>query len=183
MRNAADYAEPLTKKGGNGEDSARRVLFVCTGNTCRSPMAAALLNHLSVRHKGSSAYTEDSNGQPRYIATSAGLYAAEGDPITPLAANALCEAGVVDTPSNPYKTHRAHRVSEADVAAADVIVAITASHAMELMLRFPDAASRICTLPMDIADPFGGSAEDYRTCLAQLRFCLQSAFLSQEETP
>ena len=183
MRKAADCAAPLTEKAGNGEDLVRRVLFVCTGNTCRSPMAAALLNHLSMPREVCSACAEDPDRSPHYVATSAGLYAAEGDPITPAAVDALCAAGVASTPSNSYKTHRAHRVSEADVAAADLIVAITASHAMELMLRFPDAASRICTLPMDIADPFGGSAEDYRTCLAQLRYCLQLVFFAQEQIP
>ena len=166
-----------------GKDEPRHtVLFVCTGNTCRSPMAAALLNHLCAPREICSA-CPDNGASGAYTATSAGLCATEGDPITPAAAKALREAGVVSTSANRYEAHRAHRVNEADVATADIIVAITAAHAMELMLRFPDAASKIRTLPMDIADPFGGSDELYRTCLSQLRYCLQIAFFMGEQTP
>ena len=56
---------------------------------------------------------------------------------------------------------------------------LTASHAMQLMLRFPEAASKIRTLPMDIADPYGGTQEVYRTCLAQLRYALELAYFTE----
>lgn len=182
MREAATLNDVQAERVGNGGDFARRVLFVCTGNTCRSPMAAALLNHLCAPREICSACPDDPMSGA-YTATSAGLYATEGDPITPAAARALREAGVVSSSANPYEAHRAHRVNEDDVANADIVMAISAAHAMELMLRFPDAASKIRTLPMDIPDPFGGSDEVYRTCLSQLRYCLHIAFFVGEQAP
>jgi protein-tyrosine-phosphatase len=106
------------------------------------------------------------------------LYAHEGDPITPAAVDALQGEGVVSRPDNDYLSHRARPVSEDLVAEADAIVGLTASHAMQLMLRFPEAASKISTLPMDISDPFGGSAEVYRDCLAQLRRAIELSFFT-----
>ena len=152
-------------------DAPRRILFVCTGNTCRSPMAAALLNVMARSRE---------LGEPRrFAASSAGLYASEGEPITPAAADALRESGVLPCGDNDYTAHRARLVSADLVAEADEIVGLTASHAMQLMLRFPEAASKIRTLPMDIADPYGGTQEIYRTCLAQLRYALELAYFTE----
>ena len=161
-------------------DAARKVLFVCTGNTCRSPMAAALLNELSRPREICSACGELCT-TPRFAASSAGLFAREGDPITPAAADALRAAGIPPRPDNDYPAHRARLVSAEMVAEADEIVGLTASHAMQLMLRFPEAASKIRTLPMDISDPFGGDAEVYRACLAQLRYALELAYFTEGE--
>lgn len=177
------FVDPLAQKTGGDAATPTRVLFVCTGNTCRSPMAAALLNHMAAPREICTACAEQSATTGRYVAFSAGLYAAQGAPITPTASEALREAGVVSTPSNDYEAHRAHTVTAEDVAGADIVVAITARHAMELLMRFPDAASKIRTLSMDIADPFGGSLATYRECLVQLRYCLQIAFGGAEDTP
>ena len=166
-------------KQNTDKEQPRRVLFVCTGNTCRSPMAAALLNDMGRGHEPCSAAPQPS--PCRYVATSAGLYATEGDPITPAALNALQEAGVVPVPGEDYTAHRARRVTRELVDEADEIVGLTAGHAMELMLRFPEAATKIRTLPMDITDPYGGSAEVYRDCLAQLRYCLTLLYMAEGE--
>ena len=121
---ATDMATlPMTKPCATDTDApeVRRVLFVCTGNTCRSPMAAALLNHLSRPREVCSACGE-SGEVPRYAASSAGLYAMAGDPITPHAAAALAAFGVPSLPSNDYTAHRARPVTEALLEAADVVV-------------------------------------------------------------
>ena len=177
------FADPLAQKTGDDAATPTRVLFVCTGNTCRSPMAAAVLNDRAAPREICTACAEQSAETGRYVAFSAGLYAAQGAPITPHAAEALREAGIVCTPSNDYEAHRAHTVTAEDVANADMVVAITTKHAMELLMRFPDAASKIRTLPMDIADPFGGTLATYRECLMQLRYCLQIAFGEAGGTP
>lgn len=162
-----------------GRDVPRRVLFVCTGNTCRSPMAAALLNDMGRGHEPCSASPEPC--VRRYVAASAGLYAAEGDPITPAALDALREAGVVPVPDADYTAHRARMVTRELMEEADEVVGLTARHAMELMLRFPEAAPKIRTLPMDITDPYGGAVEVYRDCLAQLRYCLTLLYMTEGE--
>ena len=170
----------LLKKTCDGDTAApRRVLFVCTGNTCRSPMAAALLNEMSRPREICSACGALS--VPRYTAVSAGLFAQAGDPITKEAADALLASGVVSRPDNDYLAHRARPVSAELIAEADEIVGLTASHAMQLMLRFPEAASKIRTLPVDIADPFGGSAQVYQDCLAQLKYAIELAYFTGEQ--
>ena len=142
------------------ETVPHRVLFVCTGNTCRSPMAAALLLDLAARRG------------LRLVASSAGLYAAEGAPIAENAANALLLAGVADTLQNHYTAHTARLVSEEMVATADEVVALSDTHAFELMMRFPAHAGKITTLAMNIPDPFGGDQAEYDACLATLSLCV-----------
>ncbi len=148
----------------HGETAApRRVLFVCTGNTCRSPMAATILSHKAAQETPC-----------RFVAESGGLFAAEGEPMTPHAVHALAALGI-EPPA-----HRARNVTEELVNAADVVVGLTASHAMQLTMRYPHAATKIVTLPMDIADPFGGDAEVYAFCAEQLSFGIELAFFGEE---
>ena len=52
---------------------------------------------------------------------------------------------------------------------------------LTLVLRFPQHTGKIRTLPMDIADPFGGDLAVYRQCLMQLRYCLQAYCAEGEE--
>ena len=151
-----------------GEPQPRRLLFVCTGNTCRSPMAAALLNHLARAREG------------ELVAASAGLYARQGDLITTAAAEALAEAGVPCTPQNDYRAHRARRISAELVKEADEVIAITGGHAMELIMRFPEHAAKIGTLGVDIPDPFGGDDEVYRRCLDMLTSVIRRKWLLEE---
>ena len=135
-------------------DELTGVLFVCTGNTCRSPMAAAVLTDLGQAHG--------------YVASSAGLYPAPGAPISENAVLALGERGIVPARDNRYDLHRAVRVTEEMVRCADRIVGITSSHAMALIGAFPFAADKIVAMPRDIPDPFGGSRDDYLRCLDEI---------------
>ena len=173
--------QELLKREAQGTGaSPRRVLFVCTGNVCRSPMAAALLNDLSRPREICSACGELQD-MPRYVATSAGICAADGDPITPTAAEALREAGVQPRPDNDYTAHRARMVTREILEEADEIVGMTAAHTMQLMMRFPELAPKMRLLPIDIPDPFGGSLQVYRECLSRLRYALEKLYFSEEE--
>lgn len=152
-------------------DAPQRILFVCSGNTCRSPMAAAIYNALAV-----------AKGETGRIAVSAGLCASDGAPITSNAAKALAAAGILPHPTYSYEKHTAQSVNEALMADAALIVGVTRRHALELMMRYPQYATRIVSLAEDVADPFCGTIEIYMSCLSQLQRLIEARFFA-EDTP
>ncbi len=156
--------EAVKKPADGAEKENLCVLFVCTGNTCRSPMAAALFND-RMQKEGRAA-----------LAFSAGLFAEEGAPITPAAAAALQAAGIAASERNDYAAHSAHTVTAADMARADLVLCMSDRHAMELLLRFPEAAGKIETLPLAVPDPYGGDAAVYAACLSTLQYALLLRF-------
>lgn len=108
---------------------------------------------------------------------SAGLYAVPGLPISDPATVVLARRGVEDA-----HTHSAKPVSAALVEAADLVLAMTESHARELRERFPDAADKVHVLGAfvqdgteraDLPDPFGGTEADYEACAARLEGWLE----------
>ena len=130
-----------------------RVCFICTGNTCRSPMAAAVYNHL---HKGEPCR-----------AISCGTAAADGDPIHPNAVEALKKAGIDSGPGNDYEGHLSQPITRQIVDKADQLICLSSSHALAVLCGFPDCASKISVLG-DIADPWGGDQDTYDQTLAQI---------------
>lgn len=132
------------------------VLFVCSGNTCRSPMARALMDAIARK-----------NGLD-IAADSAGLFAYDGAPISNGSAQVLRE----DYQLN-LMDHRAKSLDEALVDWADRIVCMTKAHEGLVRQEFPRANA--CTLggwakqEMDIRDPHGGKIEDYRYCAQQIQ--------------
>ncbi|MBR4934071.1 MAG: hypothetical protein IKZ03_06400, partial [Clostridia bacterium] len=62
------------------------------------------------------------------------------------------------------------------MSSADLVVAITGRHAMEIMLRHPVHASKVAALNEDVPDPYGGSSEVYRRCLAEIERLLTESF-------
>lgn len=135
-----------------------RVLFVCTGNTCRSPMAAAAYNH---KNRGT-----------HRRAYSAGLAAFKGAPISENAILALESAGIPSTPDNDYKGHTATPVTLDLLKEMDKIYAISPSHAMALFSAAPELAEKIEILG-DIADPYGGNLLDYSAALSAILAALE----------
>lgn len=141
-----------------------KVLFVCTGNTCRSPMAAALMRHAAAE---------------RGIAVdvaSAGTFAAPGEPATPEASRALQERGV-----DPGE-HRAALLTREMVAGADVVLTMTARHKEFVLGLAPEAAARVFTLAeyageggTEVPDPFGQDLETYKQTADTLARLVQGA--------
>jgi len=172
---------PLEAKTETELEQPLRVCFVCSGNTCRSPMAAAVANHLARASVPSLPEELRSLAQPPLVAFSAGLYANEGDPISPHAADALEAAGIPSLPPNSYRDHRSHTLTNQEAEQYDLLVGLTRRHAMMLLLHFPALASRITFLPLDIADPYGGDAEQYRKCLEEITRAVRIRFFSAEE--
>lgn len=147
--------EEEKKEEKTGAEGGRLICFVCTGNTCRSPMAAAVLNAR--------------RGEDRSIrAVSRGLAPVPGAPISDGARHALLDAGIESTEDNPWQQHRAEQIDEEMMRRADLIVGISSTHALALISAFPLYAEKITSMPRDIADPYGGDDETYRSCLAAI---------------
>jgi len=145
----------------------KTVLFVCTGNTCRSPMAEALYNAL---------FSSDGSR-----AVSAGLQTS-GENISPFAVSALKSRGIRSDESNPYAEHIAKTADETMVLNADAVVGMTAHHAEILKKLFPAYSEKITSFPHGITDPFGGDDETYRFTLNQIETELTAMFKSGENT-
>jgi protein-tyrosine-phosphatase len=137
-----------------------RVLTVCTGNTCRSPLAAAVMSRL----------------RPDWSVASAGLAAREGEPATHLARTVAQERGL------DLSAHRSRALTAAAVNGADVILTMTQDHREALVSRFPQAAPRTLTLGeaagdprAEVTDPYGRDETAYRETLDQLAEMCQRA--------
>ncbi|MFN4259831.1 MAG: Sua5/YciO/YrdC/YwlC family protein [Gemmataceae bacterium] len=137
------------------------VVFVCTGNTCRSPMAEALCKMLLARRLQC---TIEELPQRGFLVLSAGMAAAVGDQAAPEAAAAVQELGA-------ELTGHASRPLAGELAAqADFLITMTRGHGEAVRARFPHVAPPrlLCPDGHDIADPIGGDADVYRACAQQL---------------
>ena len=128
-----------------------KIIFICTGNTCRSPMAEGLFR----AHGG-----EEKTG---LTAASAGLFTQDGMPASQNAIAAAAERGADIT------AHRSRMLTAEMANAARYLVCMTGAHYDRLCELFPDCADKVFTLlPEDISDPFGGDLETYRRAAAEI---------------
>lgn len=148
------------------------ILFVCTGNTCRSPMAAAIMQHLC-----------NEDGLDIRI-ESAGLLAADGEPATKEAILALAELEI------SLEGHKSQPVTEELIKKSDLIITMTEAHKMLLADLAGEKTRTICELADidgEISDPYGGDLEDYKETANKLYIALSHIednfyqILSEEE--
>lgn len=142
------------------------VLFVCTGNTCRSPMAAAMFRRMIARGRG---WGEDDLESHGIRIFSAGTAALAGGPANPQAVDAVRDQGV------RLEGHSAQPVTVSMVEEADAVFVMTHAHLQTLREWVPDSADKIRLLDpdgMDIEDPIGGTPAEYRACASRLNRCL-----------
>ncbi|MHC2069998.1 L-threonylcarbamoyladenylate synthase [Bremerella sp. T1] len=138
------------------------VLFVCTGNTCRSPMAEVVMQKHLADKLGT---TIDQLDQKGVLVASAGIAAYPGGRAAPEAIHILGARGL------DLNGHASQPLSDRLVEQADMILTMTTGHRDAILARWPDARDRTQTLSSDgrdIADPIGGSEDVYRTCLEQI---------------
>jgi protein-tyrosine-phosphatase len=137
-----------------------RVLFICTGNTCRSPMAEAILKSKAIEG---------------IEVKSAGVFALNGSPASAHAQTVLKE-------NNIDHDHRSTMLTEAEIDWATHILTMTEGHKRYVVSQFPKAADKTFTLKefadssadkKDIVDPYGGSLEMYRETFKEIQSTIE----------
>jgi protein-tyrosine phosphatase len=145
-----------------------KLLFVCTGNTCRSPLAAALAKKMLAERAGIAPDQLDEHG---WEVISAGLFAADGLPATPEAREAAAELGAELGP------HRSRRLTPELIRSADLIFCMTGSHVEQVLGLSPEATGKVRLLgESDVPDPIGGGSEQYRRTARQIEEALKQSF-------
>ena len=141
---------------------------VCTGNTCRSPMAESLLRHKLAKKVGCKIDELEDRG---VIVMSAGLSAAVGGRSAAEAASVMQERGL------DLSLHESQPLNDRIVRFADLILTMTRSHREAILSQWPDAAPRTHLISQsrgDVADPIGGPIDLYRRCADQIDAYLEN---------
>lgn len=135
------------------------ILFVCTGNTCRSPIAEAILKSKQVENMN---------------VRSAGIYATPNAEMSVNAKQVLDEANITHQ-------HRATPLSSVEMNWADLILTMTTSHRDHIIATFPYEEQKVFTLKefvsttefQDVVDPYGGNKIVYEQTFLELNALIE----------
>ncbi|QDU84766.1 Threonylcarbamoyl-AMP synthase [Planctomycetes bacterium Pla163] len=148
--------------------AGRRIAFVCTGNTCRSPMAETLAADKLRRALGIGAAGD--LGELGFAVASFGVFAAPGAPASAHAVTTMSERGL------DLSRHGSTHAAPEALSTFDEIYGLTRSHVQAIVGALPPRlAERVALLDprgSDVADPVGGSLLDYRACAEQIEAAL-----------
>ncbi|WP_024832945.1 low molecular weight protein arginine phosphatase [Ruminiclostridium josui] len=158
------------KESSSTTDSIK-IIFVCTGNTCRSCMAEGLMKEA----------LKDLKDSPRIIATSRGISAFDGDPASGHSVKAMKNLWDIDISS-----HKAKILTNTDAEQADLILTMTRQHRDIIKRLYPQKKDQVFTLKeyvypdlnpdgsaADISDPYGMSYDVYEACAKELHECIK----------
>lgn len=143
-----------------------KIMFVCTGNICRSAMAEYILKDR---------IEKEEELKQKIEVFSAGTYAEEGDIPTYSAIEVMKENGI------DMAHHKAINIRNSKIEAMDLILCATKSHKDALLYLYPNLSNKIYTIKeyvgydkdnIDIKDPWGYDIEIYRFCEAELEACI-----------
>ena len=140
------------------------ITFICTGNTCRSPMAEGIAREIVRRDCPDSGIT----------VSSAGLAAYNGAPASQHSIDVCREIGI------DISAHRSQRLNPEIIQNTDLFAVMTLSH-MYCMLQWGIPADKIVVLG-NISDPYGGDEDEYRACRNQIYREVESLLRKVAET-
>jgi len=144
------------------QTAGRRIAFVCTGNTCRSPMARVLARALVAERLGGVEASDARLAEFGFEIGSFGVAAGPGARASQHAVTAMRRRGI------DLSSHRSTQAVPEELARFDEILGLTRSHVAAITAALPPRlAARVALLDpqgRDVADPVGGSLEDYLAC-------------------
>jgi len=164
--------ELVSQSGLAAEEVARmttvRILFVCTGNTCRSPMAEGMFRRLLAEHLRCD---ESALVRQGFDIGSAGLAARIGAPASPESVEICREHGV------DLSSHLSRPISDALLHAADRIYTMTLGHRDAILSQYPELEDHVELLSrggQDVSDPIGWGTTAYQQCHAEITGSLKA---------
>ena len=151
------------------ETAGLSIGFVCTGNTCRSPMAEGLARALCAH---ALEVPPDRIGEFGFRFESMGVFAGPGAPASEHSVTALASIGI------DLSDHTSSPTTHAAIADLDLVYAMTATHLDALRAALPPGADRHCALldpeGHDVPDPIGGSMADYERARDHIRAAIEA---------
>jgi len=143
-----------------------QILIICTGNTCRSPMAEVLLKDKIEKY----------NAAEQIAVASAGISAWNEGRASKGAQCVMKQRGI------NILAHRSRRLSREDIVRADLLLTMTTSHKEAVLSIMPEAWNKVFTLAefagekKDISDPYGGDTAIYEACAVEIEKILEKSW-------